>query len=67
MIAAKSISVLIKAVSISALALLLTFGPDASAGERPKLILQITVDALRGDLPNRFKNVLGEGGFRYLM
>jgi len=67
MIAAKSILVLIKAVSISALAVLPAFGPDASAGERPKLILQITVDALRGDLPNRFKNVLGEGGFRYLM
>lgn len=38
------------------------------AGQQaPKLILQITVDALRGDLPYRFKNVLGEGGFRYLM
>ncbi len=33
----------------------------------PKLILQITVDALRGDLPGRFAHVLGEGGFRYLM
>ncbi len=38
------------------------------AGQKaPKLILQITVDALRGDLPYRFRNVLGEGGFRYLM
>jgi predicted AlkP superfamily pyrophosphatase or phosphodiesterase len=37
------------------------------AGEQPKLILQITVDGLRGDLPARFYNVLGEGGFRYLM
>ena len=37
------------------------------ASEPPKLILQITVDALRGDLPGRFDNVLGEGGFRYLM
>jgi len=35
--------------------------------EAPKLIIQITVDALRGDLPSRFSNVLGEGGFRYLM
>ncbi|MEE8428273.1 MAG: alkaline phosphatase family protein [Gammaproteobacteria bacterium] len=33
----------------------------------PKLVLQITVDALRGDLPSRFSSVLGEGGFRYLM
>jgi predicted AlkP superfamily pyrophosphatase or phosphodiesterase len=39
-----------------------------SAGkETPRLVLQITVDALRGDLPYRFRNVLGEGGFRYLM
>jgi len=39
-----------------------------SAGQKaPKLILQITVDALRGDLPDRFKHVLGKGGFRYLM
>jgi len=39
-----------------------------SAGQKaPKLILQITVDALRGDLPYRYRNVLGEGGFRYLM
>jgi len=39
----------------------------AHAGDQPKLIVQITVDALRGDLPSRYKNVLGEGGFRYLM
>ena len=37
------------------------------ADEQPKLILQITIDALRGDLPNRFAHVLGDGGFRYLM
>ena len=34
---------------------------------QPRLILQITVDALRGDLPQRFASVLGENGFRYLM
>jgi len=33
---------------------------------RPKLILQITVDQLRGDLPTRYYERLGEGGFRYL-
>jgi len=33
----------------------------------PRLILQITVDALRGDLPKRYAHVLGDGGFRYLM
>jgi len=40
---------------------------QAQPDKQPKLILQITVDALRGDLPNRFANVLGDGGFRYLM
>ena len=39
----------------------------ASPGGTPRLILQITVDALRGDLPRRYAHVLGEGGFRYLM
>ncbi len=33
----------------------------------PKLILHITVDQLRGDLPMRFKERLGKGGFRYLL
>jgi len=33
---------------------------------KPKLILQITVDQLRGDLPTRYYERLGNGGFRYL-
>jgi predicted AlkP superfamily pyrophosphatase or phosphodiesterase len=33
----------------------------------PRLILQITVDALRGDLPARYAHLFGDGGFRYLM
>lgn len=33
----------------------------------PRLILQITVDQLRGDLPQRFLDRMGEGGFRYLL
>ena len=32
----------------------------------PKLILQITVDQLRGDLPERYMKNMGNGGFRYL-
>ncbi len=48
-------------------ALLLMLSNSAGAGEQPKLVLQITVDALRGDLPSRYSNVLGDGGFRYLM
>ena len=37
-----------------------------SSPDRPTLILQITVDQLRGDLPARYYDRLGEGGFRYL-
>ena len=33
----------------------------------PRLILQITVDQLRADLPRRVQDRLGEGGFRYLL
>ena len=33
---------------------------------QPKLILQITVDQLRGDLPTRYYDRLGDGGIRYL-
>jgi len=42
---------------------------DATAQERskPKLILQITVDQLRGDLLARYYDRLGDGGFRYLL
>jgi len=33
---------------------------------KPRLVLQITVDQLRGDLPTRYYDRLGKGGFRYL-
>ena len=35
--------------------------------EPPRLVLQITVDQLRGDFPTRYEKRFGEGGFRYLM
>ena len=31
-----------------------------------KLVLQITIDQLRGDLPDKYMNNMAEGGFRYL-
>ncbi|MFC3614776.1 alkaline phosphatase family protein [Lutimaribacter marinistellae] len=40
---------------------------DIATQERPRLILQITVDQLRGDLPLRHLDQFGEGGFRYLI
>lgn len=43
------------------------FSALAIAGSKqPKLILQITVDQLRGDLPTRYYDRLGKGGFKYL-
>ena len=39
----------------------------AEQSDRPRLILQITVDQLRGDLIERYGAGLGEDGFRYLL
>ena len=33
----------------------------------PRLVLQITVDQLRGDLTRRYLPQMGAGGFRYLL
>lgn len=35
--------------------------------QTPRLILQITIDALRGDFPFRYYHRLPEGGFKYLI
>ncbi len=42
-------------------------GLPVQAKDRPRLILQITVDQMRGDIPTRFANRLGNGGLRYLI
>ncbi len=55
-----------KATTTSVLLVASLFAAAAIAQERPRLILQITVDQLRGDLPTRYYDRLGEGGFRYL-
>ncbi len=34
---------------------------------KPKLVLQLTVDQLRGDQPARYLDRMGNGGFRYLL
>ena len=38
-----------------------------AANTKPRLVLQITVDQLRGDFPGRYAERLSKGGFRYLM
>ena len=52
------------ALALGVTSLLLT--GVAGAAESPRLVLQITVDQLRGDLPTRYYDRLGKGGFRYL-
>ena len=39
----------------------------AKEAPTPKLILQITVDQLRGDMPERYLDRMSDGGFRYLL
>lgn len=39
----------------------------AVADDQPRLVLQITVDQLRGDLIDRYGSHFGEDGFRYLL
>ena len=51
---------------MSMLLVALLFDASAEAQEQPKLVLQITVDQLRADLPTRYYDRLGDGGFRYL-
>ena len=42
--------------------------PASAKSERDiRLVLQITVDGLRGDLLNRYANSFGNSGFKYLM
>lgn len=53
-----------------ATALIMIFATESLAAEKsakPRLILQITVDQLRGDLPRRYLPKMGAGGFRYLL
>ncbi|EGQ8086054.1 TPA: alkaline phosphatase family protein [Vibrio vulnificus] len=58
-----------KAVWLTGASLLCAFTPNAiaAASEKPALVLQITVDGLRGDLLDRYKHNFAEKGFRYLM
>jgi predicted AlkP superfamily pyrophosphatase or phosphodiesterase len=54
-------------VAAAFLPLQMKSGWAAEHGAGPRLILQITVDQLRGDLPRRYLSKMGAGGFRYLL
>lgn len=62
-----TLAAVMMAVAIFALPWAAVAQDKATVPAKPRLIVQITVDALRGDLPNRYANVMGDGGFRYLM
>jgi len=53
-------------ICLSCVFFLFPLSLQAQASPKPRLILQITVDQLRGDLPDRFMKHMGKGGFRYL-
>jgi predicted AlkP superfamily pyrophosphatase or phosphodiesterase len=57
--------ILAKLLLVSAMVL----GTAAQAAEqpKPKLVLQLTVDQLRGDLLPKYQHRFGQGGFRLLM
>jgi len=55
------------AVLIAILLMLVPGLIAADDSQPPRLVLQITVDALRGDLPGRYAHLFGDDGFRYLM
>ena len=42
-----------------------TLAEPSPTFEKPRLVLQITVDQLRGDLPTRYFDRLGKGGLRF--
>ena len=55
-------------VKVGAVVLLAALAPQSVTGaEQPRLVLQITVDQLRGDLIERYSKGFREGGFRYLL
>ncbi|MDH3733070.1 MAG: alkaline phosphatase family protein [Gemmatimonadota bacterium] len=53
--------------AILGLALALPCGAVAQTAEPVRLVLQITVDQLRGDLPLRYLDRFGDSGFRLLL
>ena len=55
-----------KLLYTAAIIVLITNSIFAQESNKPKLVLQITVDQLRGDLPDKYMKNMGEGGFRYL-
>lgn len=56
-----------RALAVASLLLGLPAAPAAAADANIRLVLQITVDGLRGDLLERYRGGFGEGGFDHLL
>ncbi|PSL20420.1 alkaline phosphatase family protein [Shimia abyssi] len=54
-------------MKLSGLLLVMTCAANAGLSETPRLIVQITVDGLRGDLISRYMDSFGDDGFRRLI
>lgn len=52
---------------VALLAPLCGMAAASAPAQQPDLVLLVVVDQLRGDMPWRFRDRFGEGGFRYLM
>ena len=68
----RTAQILLKTPPVACLSLIASLGflfqgAAQAETEKPKLFLQITFDQLRGDLPGRYLDRMGEGGFRYLL
>mgnify|MGYP003386822085 FL=1 len=63
----KNLSVVYLAIVAMSTSLLTTELSAKQHDKKPKLILQITVDQLRGDLPFRYQDRFVKNGFNYLL
>jgi len=55
------------AIILSLIGITFSSYADQTQKNHPKLILQITVDQLRGDMPYKYLDKMGKGGFKYLL
>lgn len=53
--------------TITMILILTLAGSAAAAPPEIRLVLQLTVDQIRGNLPLRYADRFGKGGFRYLL
>jgi hypothetical protein len=63
----KMLKNILVAITIAALSPAMWVSNGTAADKKPRLVLQITIDQMRGDFPMRYKDRLAQRGLRYLM